>query len=112
MNCCTRMRSFVTAHVDRELLEFEYCTSQLQNARVMLKVVQKVMDGMMVCDGAWCKDNLEILRVAMEHARENVNITLPAKLLKEEAVDTIMDEYEERGYISVTRTYGSRDVDE
>ena len=98
--------------MDRELLEFEYCKSQVQCARVMLTAVQKVVDGMLVCDGAWCKDNLELRREALEHAKQNIIVTIEAKHLKEEALDGIMDEYEHRGYISVTRPYASRDVEE
>ena len=103
---CVERRSFVKAHVDRELLKLEYCKSQVVQSRVMLTAVQNVIDGMVCCDGAWCKDILQLCRVALDHARINLFVTLEAKILKEEALETILEEYEHRGYISVTRTYG------
>lgn len=66
---------------------------QAEQSRVMPTAVQNVLSGMLVCDGAWCKDNWKLCLVAVEHTRDDFFVTLEAKHMKEEALKTVHEEY-------------------
>ena len=97
-------RPFVLAHVEREFAKLQYIRVMINHSRDVLSSMADVLRGMIACDETWCSENLALCALAIERAKNVLEVNVAARQLKQEHMMSILHEYQRLGYIRVVTT--------